>query len=212
MQPLRTAKEGMNVVTIITYNDWPLIKDCIESVYDKADSIIVVDGRYRDFPGKEWLSNDGTWEYLNSLDKITLIAGSRSTEYEKRNYYLMQCSEGDIVLNLDADEVLVGEFPQISADWGIIKLYDGPSRHVKKRASRLFRYREGMQYRNVHFTLYWQGRQINKLDRVIDPDTSVQIVEDSYIEHNWHLRSQTRRHDKSIYYKKLVKLEKGYPR
>ena len=203
----------MLVATVITYNDMPLIKSTIGSIKDKIDKIIVIDGRYKDFPDTNGdYSTDGTLEYLATINNVQLVFASGVDEVVKRNKYLEQVHDGDIVLNLDADEVLVGEVKNLDADFGIIDLHDGHSRHVQKRATRFFKYYEGMAYKNVHYTLYYNGRQVNNLKKVINGDFTYEDVKDFYLIHNWHLRSQTRKHYKSIYYKKLLRNEAGFPR
>ena len=75
----------MLIATIITYNDMPLIKDCIESVWDKVDKIVVVDGKFRDFPGTKKISTDGTIGYLSQIEKVEIMLTTDLTEIEKRN-------------------------------------------------------------------------------------------------------------------------------
>ena len=200
----------MMVATIITYNDWPIIKSCIESIYDKVDKIICIDGSYADFPNGSGYSTDGTVEYLNSLDKVELMTTYGLSEVQKRNLYLESLSEGDIVINLDADEVLVGNIPTLDCDFGIIDLKDAHSKHIQRRATRFFRFRIGMHYENVHYTLYWNGKIINKLHQVISKDFTFEYVKDFYILHNWNSRSDLRKYNKQIYYKKLIKKESGF--
>jgi len=200
----------MLVACIVTYNDYPLIKDCVNSIIDKVDKIVAVDGRYIDFPGDYPYSTDGTLEYLDSLDKVDLILVSGADEVQKRNIYLTKCSDEDIVLNLDSDEVLKGSIPELTCDFGIIDLHDGHSKHIQKRATRFFKYRKGMQYRNVHYTLYWQDKIINNLHEVINKDFSFEPVKDFHLIHNWHLREGIRKYYKSQYYKILVRNESGF--
>ena len=69
-----------------------------------------------------------------------------------------------------------------------------------------------MEYRHVHYTLYYNDRQVNSLKKVIDDDFTFEDVKDFHLIHNWHLRSDVRKHNKSIYYKKLLKNEAGFPR
>ncbi len=201
----------MLVGCIVFYNDMPLLKDCIDSLYSKVDKIIAVDGRYKDFPvvDKDY-STDGSLEYLKDLDKIKLVITSNLTEVEKRNKYLEPLNDGDIVLNLDADEVLKGNIPQLKTDFGIIDLRIGPKEHLQNRATRFFKYRKGMEYKNVHYTLYWQGKIVNKLHKVVNPEFSHEYIKDFYIKHNWHLRSDLRKYYKSQYYKKLIRNESGF--
>jgi len=200
----------MLVGCIITYNDYPLIAECVNSLIGKVDRIICIDGRYRDFPGSTDYSTDGTLEFLE--EKTELIRTAGLTEVEKRNLYLNQLTDGDICLNLDSDEILKGNIPELVTDFGIIDLADGHSKHVQDRATRFFKYRTGMEYKNVHYTLYYNGRQINNLKKVISPDFSSQKIKEFYLLHNWHRRSVSRRQLKSTYYKKLVQNERGYPR
>lgn len=201
----------MLVAVLVTYNDMPLIRDCIESIYDKVDSIIVIDGRYADFPGEgSGSSTDGTVQYLESLDKIKVVMTSGLTEVEKRNLYLEYLTDGDTVINLDSDEVLIGNITKLASDFGIINLKDGHNKNIQRRASRFFNYRKGMQYNNTHCTLYYKGKIINKLHEVINKDFSFEYIKDFYVVHNWHLRSHNRQYDKSIYYRKLVKKESGF--
>ena len=202
----------MLIGCINCYNDWPLIKNCIESIYDKVDKIICVDGRYLDYPGEEWYSTDGTIYYIDSIDKAELIQVKGATEVEKRNLYLTKCRDGDIVLNLDADEVLIGNISKLESDFGIIDLRDGHSKHIQRRATRFFKFREGMEYKNVHYTLYYNGKMINKLQKVINKNFNFEQIKNFYVLHNWHKRTDLRKHNKSIYYKKLIRNEAGFER
>lgn len=194
---------------IVTFNDWPLIADCVNSLIGKVDKIICVDGRYKDYPGDGWDSTDGTLEYICSQD-MDVISTLGYSEVDKRNRYLEELEDGDICLNLDADEVLIGEIPELKADFGIVDLHDGHSKHIQRRATRFFHYHTGMIYNNVHYTLYYQGSIINKLREVINKDFSFEYIKDFHLVHNWHIRSHERQHNKSIYYKKLVRLEAGF--
>jgi hypothetical protein len=162
---------------IISYDDYPLIKKCVESIIDQVDRLIIVDGRYRDFPGSSMTSTGDTKEYLNEINggKVQVIYAGNLTEVDKRNIYLEQVSDGDIILNLDADEVLVGNIKPLEKDFGIVEFYINKHRDV--RASRFFKYREGMRYRLVHFTLYYNNKQVNKLKKVINNDFSFEHIE-----------------------------------
>jgi hypothetical protein len=197
---------------LISYNDMPLIKACVESLTSKVDKIICVDGKYTDFPGDCFYSTDGTLDYLKTIPKVEIVLASEMTEVEKRNAYLTKCNDGDIVLNLDTDEVLVGEIPPLTSDFGIIDLLDGHCNKIQKRATRFFKYREGMKYFNTHCTLYYQDKIVNKLHEVVNNDFSFEYIKGCHLLHNWHLRTHLRQHEKSIYYKKLVRMEQGFPK
>ena len=199
----------MLIATIITYNDYPLIKTCIESIIDKVDRIICIDGRYTDFPEVDLdYSTDGTLEYLKSIDKVELMF-RKGDEVSKRNFYLMQVSNGDTILNLDADEVLIGSIPKLETDFGIIEINDGVSNNRQKRATRFFEYKDGMEYKNCHYMLHYQDQEMNGLKRVFKPFTFIEI-KDFYIQHNYHLRPGPRQYYKNIYYKQLIQKENKY--
>jgi len=112
----------MLVATIVTYNDMPLVKDCIESIYDKVNRIIAIDGKYIDFPGDSNISTDGTLEYLSGLNKVETVIVTNLDEVAKRNLYLGFLDEGDICFNIDTDEVLIGNIPKLDTDIGIIMI------------------------------------------------------------------------------------------
>jgi len=201
----------MLVATIICFDDMPLIKECVESIIDKVDKIIAVDGAYDDFPCDINYSTDGTLDYLDKLsDKVELILAPGLAEVAKRNLYLEPLADGDTVLNIDADEVLIGDIPELKTDFGIVDWHDGHSKHVQRRVTKIFKYRTGLRYLHCHYTLYYNEQIVNKLHEVINKDFTSEYIKDFYMIHNWHLRDELRKHNKSIYYKKLVKLEAGF--
>lgn len=195
----------MIIATITTYNDMPLIKDCIESVIDKVDNIIAVDGKYRDFPGLNWESTDGTLEYLDGLN-IDVISSLNADEVGKRNSYLDKLPEGNICLNIDADEVLITDLPKLTADIGIIHIGENGDRRRHRRSNRFFRYRKGLHYWGTHkMILDSQDKLFANLQRVGENYTS----EDTKVEflHNNHLRCEDRKLNKRTYYQILMKRE-----
>ena len=111
---------------------------------------------------------------------------------------------------MDADEVLVGKIPELKTDFGIIDLHDGCSKHIQQRATRLFKYREGIEYRYCHYTLYYKDEIINKLQKVINPGFTFENITDFYIRHDWHLRPDERKYYKEQYYKTLIQKEAGF--
>jgi len=193
------------IATIITYNDWPLIKDCIESVINKVDRIVVIDGRYRDFPGQGWESTDGTLEYLSRLN-IDLISSLNADEIGKRNSYLYQLTDGDICLNIDADEVLITDLPELTADIGIIQIGEQGDRRRHRRSNRFFRFKEGLRYWGTHkMILDKDGKLFANLQRV-GTDYTSQKTDVEFL-HNNHKRDYNRQQDKKKYYQILMKRE-----
>ena len=196
----------MLVATIICYNDMPIIKDCINSIYDKVDKIIAIDGRFKDFPGQGWDSIDGTLEYLLGLD-IDLISSYNADEVGKRNSYLNQLLDGDICLNIDTDEILVGSIPELTADIGIIQVGEKGDRKRHRRTIRFFKYREGLHYWGQHKMILDKDNNLfASLDRVGQGYTSQKITEFEFL-HNNHKRGYNRKQDKKIYYQILMKRE-----
>ena len=197
----------MIVATIVTYNDYPLIKDCIESIINKVDRIIVIDGKYRDFPGELECSDDGTIEYLTSIDtdKITIRYVQRLDEVAKRNIYLQYLKDDDVCLNIDADEVLITPLPQLDKDIGLVRIgLDGDRRRLR-RTIRYFRYRVGLHYYGQHkLILDKDNKMFAWLDQVGN-----YTVQDDGVEflHNSHKRPQDRIKNKKKYYDILMKRE-----
>jgi len=195
----------MRIATIITYNDWPLIKECVESIIGKVDKIIAIDGKFKDFPGDSHFSTDGTLEYLKDKVSVTLIGGF--DEVEKRNAYLNYLKDGDICLNLDTDEILVGEIPQLNADTGIIQVGEQGDRRRHRRTNRFFRYRAGLHYWGTHkMILDSKGKVFANLDRVGEGYTSQKVTEFELLHRN-DLRSSDRKKSKKEYYKILMARE-----
>jgi len=193
------------VATIITYNDIETIENCIDSVKDKVDRIVIIDGKYRDFPGKYEISADGTVEYIGNIAgdyEITFRSVERLDEVAKRNVYLAYLKNGDICLNLDADEMLTGNIPKLEADIGIIQIGEYGDRKRHRRTNRFFRYRDGLHYWGKHsLILDADGKVFANLDRVGDY-TSQKITEFELLHRN-DLRNDKRKIDKKIYYKTL---------
>jgi len=196
----------MITACIVTFNDMPLIKDCIESIYDKVDKIIVIDGRYKDFPGSSNISTDGTIRYLSELEKIELMLATDLTEIEKRNIYLNFLEDGDICLNIDTDEVLITGLPKLKSDIGIIQIGEAGDRLRHRRSNRFFKFREDLHYWGTHkMILDKDGKLFANLDHVGKDYTS----EKTGVEflHNNHRRDYNRQQDKKKYYQILMKRE-----
>jgi len=202
----------MIIGVMITYNDMPHIIDTIESMYDKVDVIIAVDGKFRDFPelyGSDY-SVDGTIEHLQSVDKVQLVLQSNLTEVQKRNLYLVG-SDGDTYLHLDTDEVWQGSFrAPVDADMVICPLKFNVSPHKKYRIMnrvRVFKHVPGLHYHAKH---YWLRDRTNKTFALVDRPGNAYKAEkfnDIKIMHNEEIRDGDRMSAKKKYYKILHKTE-----
>ncbi len=89
-------------VALAIFNEEAAITRCIESVYDIADEIIVVDGG----------STDETLSILKKLDKKGIVKVFHEENHPmfhiNKQKALKKCT-GDWILQLDADEVVSGE-------------------------------------------------------------------------------------------------------
>ena len=82
-------------VVLATYNEEKNIQRCLESVKDFADEIIVVDGS----------STDKTREIARKLGS-EVIKTTNKSNFHINKQMAMDQAEGDLVLQLDADEVV----------------------------------------------------------------------------------------------------------
>lgn len=96
-------------VGLIFFDDVNGLKRCIPTL--KVDKIYAVDGRFKNFKGKEPLSTDGSREYLQTFKHIQLIDAPDLEEVDKRNVYLRACKE-DFLLRIDSDEWLEGDWSE----------------------------------------------------------------------------------------------------
>ena len=82
---------------IITYNEEKYIEQCINSLVDVADEIVVVDS----------LSTDRTVEICKRLG--AKIIEQKFLGYKEQKNFAVQQAEYDYILSLDADEALSAE-------------------------------------------------------------------------------------------------------
>jgi len=195
---------------MITYDDWPLIKECVDSVIGKVDKIIMVDGKFGDFPGDNNYSRNESVEYLLKLredSKFKIILAGGLMEVEKRNVYLGCLNEGDICLNIDTDEVLIGDIPELVADIGIVMIGEWGDTKRHRRTCRFFKYQGGLHYWGRHsLILDKDNRVFASLDRAGKAYSVQKITEFEFL-HNNHKRSYDRVKDKKKYYEMLRQRE-----
>src|SRR5258708_7211388 len=82
-------------VVLATHNEEKNIVRCLESVKDLADEIIIVDGE----------STDKTVELAKKLG-AKVISTTNKTNFHINKQMAMDAAKGDLVLQLDADEVI----------------------------------------------------------------------------------------------------------
>ena len=202
----------MIVAAIITYNDIETIQECIESIENKVDKIIFVDGRFKDFPGKDLFSKDGTYEYLLSLlkkdhNKFMLIQSIEDDEVEKRNTFFDYVKDRDLCLIIDADEILKGEIPDLDTDIGLIDIFEYNDRRRHRRYNRFFRFRDGVHFYGKHYLMLDKdGDVFTTLENEPEKYTCKKI-EGFHLIHKGKMRSPQRELEKRKYYKILQKRE-----
>lgn len=106
--------DGPVVACYIVLNEAEYIQGSLESIYEFADRIVVVEGG-NDFAvsagwcGPDKRSTDGTIELVQNFPdpkgKIKLITGSWTNKSEQRNAYVAELREGDWMLLMDGDEL-----------------------------------------------------------------------------------------------------------
>ena len=100
------------VISILAYNSEVLIKYCLDSIYDFADKIVVVEGAYGIQRAYGLRSNDGTIKIIRSYPdpkhKITLLF-KNGKEHEHRNAVLEYCEPGDWFFTVHTDEFYTKE-------------------------------------------------------------------------------------------------------
>jgi len=89
----KEKKKILLSVAIVTYNEEKNIKDCIESVHDFADEVIILDS----------YSNDRTLEIASEYSKVQIYQHPFSGHIEQKNRAIELC-HGEWILSIDADE------------------------------------------------------------------------------------------------------------
>lgn len=93
------------------YNDCKSLERTLESLKDKMDIMICVDGRFKHYRADTPLSNDGSRELVESYDNAVLLDVPDAYEIEKRQAYVDFCTKRfdnfqpmDYLLIVDSDE------------------------------------------------------------------------------------------------------------
>ncbi len=196
----------MIVATYITYNDIETIRESVESIENKVDRIIAVDGRFKDFEGDSEISTDGTLSYLYGNDNIEthIYYGD---EVSKRNWFLNFVNDGALCLIIDADEILVGEIPDLDTDIGLIDIFEHNDRRRHRRYNRFFRYRDGLHFYGKHYLILDKDNEVFTTLEHEPKKYTCKKIEGFHLLHKGKLRSPQRELDKKKYYKILQQRE-----
>lgn len=161
---------------------------------------VFVDGKYPAYPGVGDLSTDGTAEFCRDAG---VYLPSPADECAKRTAGLREidkrASDGDWVLVLDGDEQLLSLHLPVE-DVGVVSFARVSDAETYRRA-RLYRWREGYEFRHRHYDLYLGDEQIATLDRGMGEWALVGVG----IHHD--VRPPERDQQKAVYYRHLQDAE-----
>lgn len=169
---------GRDLTVLDTPGDWKRIVACLNiwqdlvalqksylTWYPHVDHVIAVDGAYWNF--KELVphaySDDGTLEFLQSLDKVQLVHCSDfwRNQCEKRTTYFQLSKPGDLLFIVDADEYVTGAenlraTPDLDVGW---VQYSNPLYTRRQGFPRVFRGGQDYRYEGRHHWIYdWENQ------------------------------------------------------
>lgn len=163
------------VACYCTYNNFDYLRASLETIHPHVDQIIIVDGRFENYPGKSNISTDGTLQvaldYQKRLgeDKVIILPPKLYfDEIEKRNAYLDHLSPGDWLFIIDGDEIPFGYLDLLK---GMLAQEKGYVVNVleydfdittcdAKRRPRLVRKIDGMEYAHNHYSIMHDGKNV----------------------------------------------------
>lgn len=188
----------MIVACINMFNEIQFIEQCLRSIKDKVDKIIVVDGTYKEFPHKECYSTDGSLEIAKRYaDNVIECKEPWENQIAKRNQYLHIYKGVDVYhLVIDADEELIGSLKgyEQASDWNIKLLRtDGIGEY---NVYRIFKWREDLHYEGAHHCLVTEDYILNKFQ--------IPVLENCKLIHFNSERDKKRIEDKGTYYRERI--------
>lgn len=150
---------GYRVVACLNvWNDRAALEQTLPTWIDHVDHVIAIDGAYGPF---ESLSDDGTAEFLKSFPKVAFWHGTRMSQVEKRSQFFELTGEGDLLLVVDADEMLHGPLNALRSesrlDVGWVRV-SGPLYQRPYGQPRVFRWQPNLHYRGRHHWIYTGDR------------------------------------------------------
>ena len=144
---------------IIFFQDGPrLLERCFKSLVGKVDKIVAIDGAFADFKHDKPWSTDGCLDIARRYaDTLIECKEAWPSQIAKRNSYLTLKNPNDLYLIIDSDEYLKGFIdPTLEGEAFALDLID---RGTPNLQIRLFRHRDGLEYREKHAWV-WLGKRI----------------------------------------------------
>lgn len=186
------------IAVICAYQEQSLLPGCLASLEGKVDRIVLVDGRYENFPGKGATSTDKTVEIARAFGAEIILPPNNQLwpdQPTKRSAYLVG-KEGDWYLRIDADERLIGELPDVSTldpTKGYSIYMKWPKGCMHTTVPCLFCHRGVMHYDRVHCAL-WSD------DRLISRRRDCPMLDGVWFQHLKEYRLPERKEQKRLYY------------
>jgi len=193
-----------------------MLPGCLQSLEGQVGRIVVVDGRYQQFPGRGAASTDTTVAVARAFGAEVIRPPGRMcyggwhcrrawrSQMEKRSAYLVG-EEGDRYLRIDADERLVGSLDGLQAgvDYAMrVKWAGGPQ---QPWVACLFEQRGQMRYAGAHCALWREGEIISRRRECTQWD-------DAFLLHLKMERSAARQAAKKTYYAWQTPAERAFRR
>jgi len=165
------------IACYVVYNNIDYFRASLETIHSHVDKIIIVDGRYKHYPGNSNISTDGTLqvalEYQKKYgeDKIIILPPRLYLdEIEKRNAYLTSdhVKPGDWIFIIDGDEIPFGHLDLLKAMLSrerayVVNVleYDSDIKTCEpKMRPRLVKKLKTMKYEHNHYSIIHRGKNV----------------------------------------------------
>ena len=175
------------IACVVFYND--INETLLMDLSTKVDTIIAVDGAYKDFPHVKPFSTDGSIETAKKYATVVETDKAWETQVDKRNAYLDLVPEGESFIVIDTDEKLLSR-PK-DGNWKV-EIWSMTPGGVNYFMPRVHVKTPGLRYYKTHMTMKDDNGLIN---------TEQFEKSDAVIEHYLD-RDEQRLKDKEIYRKK----------
>ena len=179
---------------VIYYNDGPWLTALLPTIIGEVDDVIAVDGLIKHFPLAEVLSTDGSTEIIESFGGRVIQRGLWESEIHKRQTYIENAKNGDMLFIIDCDEVLQGVLPDDHHPY-TMSLYHFHTQLESQPRLRLIPKSVNLKYIYNHWTLVDQYRDYTQEANL----GHMTHWKEGSIYHLHFLRSNRRKYAKWIY-------------
>jgi len=186
-----------------------LLERCLSSLKKNGvDEIVCVDGKYKEFPDKEYESSyDEVHMGYDFSDRFGFSKPDGwDSQMEKRNYSIRPVLNGDYFLIIDADEQLTTPIDKskLTLDAYSVQMYEPQDGRINKQypSNRIFKKHADLEFRNRHCALYRtsQMEENNVYAGLVSRDLNIPFTDPLVVlNHYPHERSNERRLAGAIY-------------